>query len=518
MAGHARHGKQSLARLPSSSNLHFIVDNDDDGNDTMSSLSGGDDPRAASAPIAQAQPPRSPYLNPTHQATASTSTFNASQLQNPSASTSSGNSSTSPTSTVPGTPRTTSRKPSSLRHVSNAGPAESAPSIKRRTSSPSGKENKANRIVRDQRFRSMPRPHHHDIAPAPATMMYWSRAPVHGALPMRNMRAHTVTLVDTVAWLFGGCDDKGCWRDVYCFDIDTMQWSHPEMLGDIPPPCRAHTATPADRKIVVFGGGQGPVYYDTTYILDTTTRRWFAPTFPAQSQPQYPAPNQHSQNSQQVPQPVHPAPRRAHTAVLYMGKVYIFGGGNGLTALNDLWALDVSRLDQALRGTGGSGGLKWSLVRTRGEPPAPRGYHTANLVGEVMIIVGGSDGRECFSDVWCLNMETLVWTRVNLALSHRRLSHTSTQVGSYLFIVGGHDGNAYNSEILPFNLVNLQYEAREVCGKPPSPRGYHVTIVADGRLFLFGGFNGHDVFDDVYILDLAGAAYLPQVISFQINI
>jgi len=34
---------------------------------------------------------------------------------------------------------------------------------------------------------------------------------------------------------------------------------------------------------------------------------------------------------------------------------------------------------------------------------------------------------------------------------------------------------------------------------------------------FFGGFNGHEVFDDVHILDLAAAAYLPQVTSFSID-
>ena len=31
-------------------------------------------------------------------------------------------------------------------------------------------------------------------------------------------------------------------------------------------------------------------------------------------------------------------------------------------------------------------------------------------------------------------------------------------------------------------------------------------------------FNGHDVYDDVHVLDLAGAAYLPQVMSFRIDV
>jgi UDP-N-acetylglucosamine:LPS N-acetylglucosamine transferase len=131
--------------------------------------------------------------------------------------------------------------------------------------------------------------------------------------------------------------------------VETMYWSRPETLGDVPPPCRAHTATLVDRKIVVFGGGQGPVYYDSTYIFDTVTRSWFRPSFP-HSQSSLQNPISQPQNSQQSP--VHPAPRRAHTAVLYNGKIYVFGGGNGLTALNDLWTLDVSRLDptsQAVR-------------------------------------------------------------------------------------------------------------------------------------------------------------------------
>jgi len=188
--------------------------------------------------------------------------------------------------------------------------------------------------------------------------------------------------------------------------------------------------------------------------------------------------------------------------VLYSGKIYVFGGGNGLRALNELWTLDVSRLDTLPRDAS-IGGLKWSLIETNGDPPAPRGYHTANLVGNLMVIVGGSNGREQFSDIWCLNLESLVWTRVSPMPSYRRLSHTSTHIVSYLVIVGGHNGRAYSSEVLFYDLANLQYEPRTVGGKPPNARGYHVTVNANSRLFVFGGHNGRDVFDDVHILDLA---------------
>ncbi|KAF9480612.1 galactose oxidase [Pholiota conissans] len=344
-----------------------------------------------------------------------------------------------------------------------------------------------------QKFRSCPRlPHDKDAEPASSTIMHWSRAPVWGTIPMRTMRAHTVTLVDTTAWLFGGCDDKDSSKDIYCFDTETMQWTHPDTVGEQPPPCRAHTSTLYDRKLLIYGGGLASVYYDAVYVLDTTTRRWTKPKI--------------------APGP-RPAARRAHSAVHYKGKVWIFGGGTGLTALNDVWTLDVS---------GGAGTstrpMVWEEVVTEGKKPGPRGYHTANLVGNMMVVIGGSDGKESFTDVWCLNLDTLGWNLVKQQQPfYKRLAHTATQVGSFIFIMGGHNATEYVSELLTYNLVSLQYEPRLVIGKPPSMRGYHATILADSRLFVFGGFNGQTAFDDVYILDLAAGAYLPQVTSFTMD-
>ena len=70
------------------------------------------------------------------------------------------------------------------------------------------------------RFRQVPRlPNINDVEPAPPPVMYWSKAPVWGALPTHGFRAHTVTLADNVVWIFGGCDDRGCFKDMWCFNI-----------------------------------------------------------------------------------------------------------------------------------------------------------------------------------------------------------------------------------------------------------------------------------------------------------
>jgi Rab9 effector protein with kelch motifs len=56
--------------------------------------------------------------------------------------------------------------------------------------------------------------------------MYWSKAPVWGMLPTHGFRAHTVTLADNVVWIFGGCDDRGCFKDMWCFNIGACVGTH----------------------------------------------------------------------------------------------------------------------------------------------------------------------------------------------------------------------------------------------------------------------------------------------------
>lgn len=434
-----------------------------------------------------------PYFNGTHSATASTSTLKppgsplvrapAGPRQPSTSSASSRRSAVSDASTNASHSDVSSvRRLAALNASSSSLPAKELPAkqSKATLSSASGET--------VPRMRTIPHlPHNRDAEPAPASVMYWSRAPVWGTLPTHGMRAHSVTLVDHTAWVFGGCDDVDCFKDVWCFHTETMQWTRPEMQGEIPPPCRAHTATLVDRKLVVFGGGQSSTYYSDIWVLDTQMRRWTRPSFDVE---------------------IAPAPRRAHTTVMYKGKLWIFGGGNGEFALNDLWTLDITaNLER----------LKWQQIEAGRVKPKPRGYHTATLVGNMMIVIGGSDGHDCFYDIWCLNLDTCRWKELKTDTQHRRLSHSVTQVGSYLFVVGGHDSHDYTSELLLFNLVTLQYEPRRTLGRPFQPRGYHVSLLADSRLFIFGGHDGRTVFDDVHILDLAAAAYLPQVTSFQIE-
>ncbi|KIR69365.1 kelch repeat-containing protein [Cryptococcus bacillisporus CA1873] len=326
-----------------------------------------------------------------------------------------------------------------------------------------------------------------NVPRAPTSSMYFSPVPCYGFPPNQALRAHTGTLVGERIWVLGGVDKQTCFRDVACFDTESFMWSALETQGERFPPLRAHTTTLVGDKLYIFGGGDGPSYSNDVWILDTTTHRFSRPSF----SPDLPL----------------PPPRRAHSAVLYQHYLIVFGGGNGQAALNDVWALDVSDPNA----------LTWTEWKTKGDIPQKKGYHTANLIGDKMVVFGGSDGHASFADVHVLNLKTCVWTLINTDIKHNRLSHTSTQVGSYLFVIGGHNGQAYAQDVLLFNLVTLQWEVKLPRGLFPSGRGYHVALLHDSRIFLSGGYNGETVFDDFWILDLSASAYLPQVTTFQVD-
>ncbi|KAI0009435.1 galactose oxidase [Xylariaceae sp. FL0662B] len=330
-----------------------------------------------------------------------------------------------------------------------------------------------------------------DVPAAPSSGMYWSQALVSGA-PHTPLRAHTTTLVGSNVFVFGGCDSRSCFNELYVLDADSFHWSSPAVVGEVPVPLRAMTCTAVGKKLVVFGGGDGPAYYNDVYVLDTVNFRWTRPRIVGERTP---------------------SARRAHTACLYKNGIYMFGGGDGVRALNDIWRLDVSDIHK----------MSWRLVSgpsSAADPTKPkaRGYHTANMVGSKLIIYGGSDGGECFNDVWVYDVDTHVWTAVSIPKTFRRLSHTSTIVGSYLFVVGGHDGNEYSNDLLLLNLVTMTWDKRRVYGLPPSGRGYHGTVLYDSRLIVIGGFDGSEVFSDVWMLELAVHAYYSQISHFTIEV
>ena len=72
-----------------------------------------------------------------------------------------------------------------------------------------------------------------------------------------------------------------------------------------------------------------------------------------------------------------PKPRNGHSACIYKGSMYVFGGrNNDSKQLNDFWAFDLKT-------------LRWSEVNVRSEQPMGRTGHSCDIMGHYMVIFGG---------------------------------------------------------------------------------------------------------------------------------
>jgi len=409
-------------------------------------------------------------------------------------------------------------------------------------------------------------------APTHSTsFMHWTKIRTVGKNKPKARRGHTMTLVGEKIFIFGGSDSEVCFNDLYIFDAETYWWSVQKTKGMVPPPkpCRALTANLIGDYIFYFAGGDGPVYYNSLYLLNTKTLLWEKPEVRGQ------IPNPRRAHSSWVFNDLLYI-FAGGDGMAALNDIYVLkrDDGNPNTSINNSPAgkskvngyQDMNSISNSIDNYSDSNSFSenkdnvyeggnisqrniqhsnsgnyrnhvrnnnrdddddippnpnlrfvWTKLTTTGEAPSPRGYHTSTLIGNKVVVYGGSDGHKCFSEVYILDLERNHWSRIVSNKSIPRLSHTATQVGSYLFIIGGHDVNHYSHSILLLNLVTLRWELRRVYGERPSNRGYHSAVLFDSRIFLFGGYDGHKIFDDMYVLDLSASAYLPQITEFEIG-
>lgn len=93
--------------------------------------------------------------------------------------------------------------------------------------------------------------------------------------------------------------------------------------------------------------------------------------------------------------------RYGHTAVVYDGKIYIWGGRNDRASCNTLFCFDTIW-------------HCWTAPKTTGNIPPARDGHTACQYKNFMFIFGGyeEDSQEFAKSVYCLDFNTMHWSYV----------------------------------------------------------------------------------------------------------
>lgn len=128
----------------------------------------------------------------------------------------------------------------------------------------------------------------------------------------------------------------------------------------------------------------------------------------------------------------------------------------------------------------------------QGTPPAPRFGHTALLAGSRIIIFGGKGGKnKAFKDLHALDPVTMTWYQGpgGAGAPPARFNHSANIVGgTKMYVFGGWDGKNYFNDIYILDLEIMAWQRPETSGPAPTPRQGHASILIGNNLVVHGGF------------------------------
>ncbi|KAF4652513.1 hypothetical protein FOL47_011045 [Perkinsus chesapeaki] len=154
----------------------------------------------------------------------------------------------------------------------------------------------------------------------------------------------------------------------------------------------------------------------------------------------------------------------------------------------------------------------WEKVRTTGEVFTPRTGHCCASVGDRIFLFGGTDGESRKCDVYCYWCTRQEWEKIQVQRSHDgQLSEPAARSGArsvvyegIVYIFGGYtkkDGDYFN-DTWAFNPLYHTWTVLAAAGDVPARRTDHSMVLYDGSIYVFGGFDGRNRYNDVYSMEL----------------
>ncbi|XP_078089274.1 kelch domain-containing protein 2 [Mustelus asterias] len=289
---------------------------------------------------------------------------------------------------------------------------------------------------------------------------------------------HTLCLSDPdTAILIGGkgrrksyCKD-GLWRleidgDHFWFPLETTS----TMTIPVPQSVCGHSATydPDTKRIYIFGGMNDEECFNKVYILDTLTWKW---SFVI--------------GKGKVPSLAY------HSAVVFQQELFIFGGllcWPELTAQMCSNTLYIFNPEHEI----------WYQPIVVGERPLPRYGHSGTLLGDKLILFGGSQNRVFLNDLHVLDLGFMEYVNVQIGGSPApRCRHAAVPLcGNKILISGGHNLSGALQDLYIFNIDTYSWSSLSHHTLCSVPRAGHSLMHLDSAfcsrgschtLLVFGG-------------------------------
>ncbi|GBP31645.1 Kelch domain-containing protein 3 [Eumeta japonica] len=181
---------------------------------------------------------------------------------------------------------------------------------------------------------------------------------------------HTTVAYKNKVFMWGGRNNAVACDTLTCFDINTLEWSTPNVSGMVPYAKDGHSACVINNKMYIFGGFDYHTdqYSQEVHYLDLDKLQW-----------------KFVHATGEVP-----CHRDFHTAVAYGNRMYVFGGrgdvsNSSFTTDEEVYCPELFYLDIVEE--------KWYKIIPYGKEPQGRRSHSAWLYNNEMYIFGGYNGN-----------------------------------------------------------------------------------------------------------------------------
>uniref|UniRef100_A0A0R3RKZ6 Kelch domain-containing protein 10 n=1 Tax=Elaeophora elaphi TaxID=1147741 RepID=A0A0R3RKZ6_9BILA len=221
---------------------------------------------------------------------------------------------------------------------------------------------------------------------------------------------HTVVAYEGKLYMWGGRIESLHFSvTMYCFDPETQHWSIISRAGDAVPGRMKHSAIVHNDMMIVYGGEDDLFNFPKTVCAyHFKTRKWY---------------NLVTEISEL------PSGRESHTACIIDEKMYVYGGTNMFLKDMDLDVLNLK--------TG-----RWEKPKVSGDIPCRRRDHSAWVYRGMMYIFGGFEGteRRYLNTLHEFNPETCRWRLMHpcgLPPPVPRGRHCSVLIDERVFVFSG---------------------------------------------------------------------------------
>ncbi|KAL1139782.1 hypothetical protein AAG570_006759 [Ranatra chinensis] len=228
---------------------------------------------------------------------------------------------------------------------------------------------------------------------------------------------HSAVTYGKNIYIWGGRNDQVSCNKLFCFDTETYLWSCPATSGSIPCSRDGHSACVIGHNMYIFGGFEEEfeIYSQDVYVLNLQTFHWsFVLT--------------------QGPPPEY---RDFHTATAIGNRMYIFGGRSDWigphSSDDDFYPNQIMYLNTST--------MQWHKPKTFGECPVGRRSHSAFVYDGDLYIFGGYNGVFCqhFNDLHKFCPRTQTWSEVfTLGIPpKKRRRQVCIVIGDRMYLFGG---------------------------------------------------------------------------------